>query len=177
MSCSRILDMVYEYSENDHGTENSGILGFGTSGSGTVGSMSFLNQIQVWLHTIVCPNCACEIERFETSKAVMREDFFPSSPGFENSIMAMLEAEEQTKMEEAYVVPGGLSTRGWVIAGFIILVSLTTAFFGLDFQKLANETGISFLLPVGITIGIVLTTYCALFIGSHLKELTERFGL
>ena len=35
----------------------------------------------------------------------------------------------------------------------------------------------SFLLPVGITIGVVLTTYGALFIGSHLKELSERFGL
>jgi hypothetical protein len=30
---------------------------------------------------------------------------------------------------------------------------------------------------VGITIGIVLTCYGALFIGSHLKELMERFGL
>jgi hypothetical protein len=35
----------------------------------------------------------------------------------------------------------------------------------------------SYLLPVGITIGIVLTSYGALFIGSHLKELSERFGL
>ena len=85
--------------------------------------------------------------------------------------------EEQQETEEIYAVPGGLSTRGWVIAGLIILVSLVTAFFGLDFQKLALETGMSFLLPVGITIGIVLTSYGALFIGSHLKELSERFGL
>jgi len=30
---------------------------------------------------------------------------------------------------------------------------------------------------MGITIGIILTTYGALFIGSHLKQLSERFGL
>ena len=157
MICSKILDMVYEYSEN---------------------SMPLLNQIQVWLHTIVCPNCAQEIERFEVSKAIMREDFFPPSPGLENSIMSRIAAEENIQeTEETYAVPGGLSTKGWVIAGFIILLSFATAFFGLDFQNLADQTGTSFLLPVGITIGIILTTYGALFIGSHLKELTERFGL
>ena len=157
MNCSKILDMVYEYPEN---------------------SMPFLNQIQVWLHTAICPNCAQEIERFETSRSIMREDFFPISPNLEEPIMARIAIEkEQTETEESYAVPGGLSTRGWVIAGLAILVSLATAFFGLDFKNLADETGMSFLLPVGITIGIVLTTYGALFIGSHLKELTERFGL
>jgi len=162
MSCSRILDMVYEYSESDPLSEE---------------SMPLFYQIQVWLHTIVCPNCAQEIERFEVSKAIMREDFFPPSPCLEDSIMARVAAEEREREEETYAIPGGLSTRGWIIAGLIVLVSLATAFFGFDFQNLANETGMSFLLPVGITIGIVLTTYGALFIGSHLKELTERFGL
>lgn len=157
MSCSKIMDMVYEWSED---------------------TMPLPNQIQVWLHTFICPNCAQEIERFEVSKAIMREDFFPPSPDLEDSIMARAAIEdEQTDTEESHAVPGGLSTRGWVIAGLIILVSLATAFFGLDFQNLADETGMSFLLPVGITVGIVLTTYGALFIGSHLKELTERFGL
>jgi len=163
MNCSKILDMVYEYSGSEHGTEE---------------SMPLINQLQVWLHTLICPNCMQEIERFEVSKAIMREDFFPSSPFLEDSIMAMVEAEEQEyETEEVFASPGGLSTRGWVIAGVVILISFATAFFGLDFQNIADASGMSFLLPVGITIGIVLTTYGALFIGSHLKELTERFGL
>jgi hypothetical protein len=107
----------------------------------------------------------------------MREDFFPLSPGLEDSIMSMVAEEEQQEGEENYAVPAGLSMRGWVIAGLIILVSLATTFFGLDFHKLAIEKGMSFLLPVGITVGIVLTVYGAFFIGSHLKELSERFGL
>lgn len=157
MNCYKILDMVYESGES---------------------SQSVLNQIQIWLHTLICPDCAQEIERYEVSKAVMREDFFPLSPGLEDSIMARIASEEfQIETEDSYSVPGGISTRGWVIAGLIILISLATAFFNIDFQNLANETGVSFLLPVGITIGIILTTYGALFIGSHLKELTERFGL
>jgi hypothetical protein len=136
------------------------------------------NQIRIWLHALHCPDCAQEIERFKAAKEILREDFFPPSPCLEDSIMARIaDSEERENAEETFSVPGGLSTRGWVIAGLAILVSLATAFFGFDFQKLANETGTSFLLPVGITMGIVLTTYGALFIGSHLKELSERFGL
>jgi len=157
MNCSKIMDIVYEYSSE---------------------TMPLLNQFQVCLHTITCPHCAQKIEHFNVSRSIMREDFFPPSPNLEDTIMARIAIEEeQTETEESYAVPGGISTRGWVIAGVIVLLSLATAFFGLDFQNLADETGMSFLLPVGITVGIILTTYGALFIGSHLKELTERFGL
>jgi hypothetical protein len=47
----------------------------------------------------------------------------------------------------------------------------------MDFEKVAHRQGSSFLIPVGITIGVVVTGYGALFIASHLKELSERFGL
>jgi len=115
-----------------------------------------------------------KMERYQSAKTIMKEDFFPPSPELENSIMAKIEAEQE---DEVYAVAGGLSTHGWVIAGVAILISLVTVFFGLDFKHLALESGMSFVLPMGITIGIVLTTYGALFIGSHLKELSERFGL
>jgi len=163
MNCSKILDLVYEYSGGDADRED---------------PMPLFYQIQVWLHTMICPACAQEIERYEAARNILREDFFPPSPELEDAIMAKIAVEEiQTESEESYAAAGGLSFRGWAIAGLIILVSLATSFFGLDFQKVANVSGISFLLPVGITIGIVLTTYGAFFIGSHLKELSERFDL
>ena len=158
MRCSKILDAVYEYSGGE--------------------PMPLLLQIQVGLHTIICPNCAQEIERFEVCRDILREDFLPPSPGLEDSIMTIIAKEkEQPEAEEVFATPGGLSTRGWIIAGLIILISLSTVFFGMDFNRIALEAGMSFLLPVGITIGIVLTSYGAFFIGSHLKELSERFGL
>jgi len=163
MNCSKIMDLVYEYSGGDSGRED---------------SMPLFYQIQIWLHTIVCPACAQEIERYEVTRDILREDFFPPSPELENAIMAKIAEEDiQTEAEESYASAGGFSFRAWAIAGLIILISLATAFFGLDFQKVADVSGISFLLPAGITIGIVLTTYGAFFIGSHLKELSERFGL
>jgi hypothetical protein len=155
--------MVYHYSGTEHSYE---------------GSMPITGQLHVWLHTAFCPDCAEKIQRLNTAREIMHEDFFPVPPGLEDIIMSRITAEEeQTQTTDSYAVPGGLSTRGWVISGLIILISLATSFFGLDFQNIADVTGMSFLLPVGITIGIVLTTYGVFFIGSHLKELSERFGL
>jgi len=157
MSCSKMMDLYYELQEGKEGT------------------VSFLSQIKLWVHLLFCSACAEKIERYQNATTIMKEDFFPSSPDLEKSIMARIEIEQAD--EESYDTAGGFSTQSWVIAGVAILVSLTTVFFGLDFQRLALEWGMSFMLPVGITIGIVLTTYGAFFIGSHLKELSERFGL
>ena len=154
MSCERILEKVYEMDD----------------------SMSLFTRIRIGLHIITCPDCAQEVERFEVCKDILRNDFMDAAPGFEDTVMAMVAAEE-APAAEGMEIPGGLSTRGWVIAGLVMFVSLATAFFGLDFNHMVVAAGISFLIPVGITIGIVLTCYGALFIGSHLKELTERFGL
>jgi len=159
MNCLKTMDLIYEYSGNKHDPQD---------------SMPLFDQIQVWIHTFFCENCAGEVKRLEEARNILRRELFYLSPDLEDSIMMKIAAEEDM---EITAVPGGLSTRGWVITGLIILVSLGTAFFGFDFKKIANETGISFLLPAGITIGIILTTYCVFFIGSHLKELSERFGL
>ena len=158
MNCAKILDMVYEYSGEEPG------------------SMPLLAQMQVGLHLLFCPDCAQAVERFEVCRDMLRFDFMPPSPGLEDTVMGMIAVEEGNSLEEAEI-PGGFSTRGWVIAGLVMLVSLATVFFGLEFNKIALAAGMSFMIPVGITIGLALTSYGALFIGSHLKELTERFGL
>jgi len=157
MNCEKILDMFYEDDE-----------------------MPIINQLQINLHAFFCSSCAEKIEKYETAKSAMKDFLLQQNawPDLEESIMSGLRPEQPNEEEnESSSIPSVLSTRRWVIAGLILMVSLTTVFFGLDFKKLASESGMSFLLPMGITIGIVLTTYGALFIGSHLKELSERFGL
>jgi hypothetical protein len=144
-------------------------------------SMSLLTRIRIGLHIITCPNCAQEVERFEVCKDMLRNDFLPvvdAVSSLEDTVMAIVADEEAvTPALEEMDVPGWFSTRGWVITGLVLLVSLATAFFGMDFNQVAVSAGMSFMIPVGITIGIVLTCYGALFIGSHLKEFIERFGL
>jgi hypothetical protein len=160
MKCDKVMETIYYCTGED---------------------VPLFQQLQLTLHLIFCPDCAREVKRFELCRGILHGDFLPPSPDLEESIMNMIACEESgiaaAPETETYAAPGGLSTRGWVIAGLVMLVSLASAFFGLDFNKLALSEGMAFLLPVGITIGIVLTSYGALFIGSHLKELSERFGL
>jgi hypothetical protein len=155
MSCAKILDIVY-------GQED----------------MSLFNRIRVGLHLLVCPDCAQEVERFEVCRDMLQDDFMYPAPGMEDAVMSMMSAKEEeiTEANEAEV-PGGFSIRGWIIAGIVMFVSLATVFFGLEFNKVALIAGMAFTIPIGITIGIALTSYGALFIGSHLKDLAERFGL
>jgi hypothetical protein len=150
MSCAKILDIVYEQED-----------------------MSLLNRIRVGMHLLVCPDCAQEVERFEVCRDILHNDFMYPAPDLEDSIMSMISAEEAVNTAETAEardaeVIGGFSIRGWIIAGIVMLVSLATVFFGLEFNKVAHIAGMAFTIPIGITIGIALTSYGALFIGSHL---------
>jgi len=157
MNCLKIMNMFYESDRSD---------------------MPVLNQILVSVHSFFCSSCAEKISHYNAAAEVMKKDFIQRIPlenkSMENIIMSEIAKEEQL---ESNYSPKGFSTRGWVVAGLILLVSLVTAFFGLDFKNIASASGMSFMLPVGITIGFILSIYGALFIGSHLKELSERFGL
>jgi len=129
--------------------------------------MSLFNRIRVGMHLLVCPDCAQEVERFEVCRDMLQDDFMFFAPAEEEETAEAFEDE----------VPGAFSIRGWIIAGIVMLVSLATVFFGLEFNKVAHIAGMAFTIPIGITIGLALTSYGALFIGSHLKDLAERFGL
>jgi hypothetical protein len=161
MNCAKVLDKVYEY-----------------SGREQQDTMPLLTRIWIGMHLLVCPDCAQEVERFEVCKDILQNDFLPSiPPDLEDNVMAMLAADEDESETELVEHSGGFSTRGWVIAGLVMFVSFATAFFGFNFNEVALAAGLSFMIPIGITIGIVLTCYGALFIGSHLKEFIERFDL
>jgi hypothetical protein len=161
MSCNDLLDKVYEYSGAP--------------------SLPLPLRLQVKLHCLVCPQCAQELERFRLVQDVLRNDFFPPAADFAGAVMARLYAEspDLENLADTGDIFGenSVSIRDWVIIGLVLLFSLASSFFGMDFVTIAAREGPSYLLPLGITIGAVLSCYGAIFIGSHLKELSERFGL
>ena len=111
-------------------------------------------------------------------KEIMKNDFLPPSPMLENSIMqSIIEEENSVNSLEQIESPDVFSFKSWVIIGLFVIISLSSTFFGMNFEKIANIVGFSFLLAISITIGLVLTSYCALFIGSHLKEISKLLGI
>ena len=155
MDCNTIMDLVFE-AKNDN-------------------SLPFLNYVRTELHLLFCPACATELRNLQHLEEIMKTDFFPDSPDFTEPVMERL--FEEIELKEKIEVPAGFSFRSWVIIGFFVLLSLSSSYFGMDFIQIASSEGLSFLLPVGITVGVVLTCYGALFIGSHLKELSNWFRL
>jgi hypothetical protein len=141
------------------------------------GPFSIWARLEILIHRLRCPRCARKIDALEMTRDFMKTGFFPPSPGFEEPVMAALRDAEFLEVHDAAPDIHGVSFRSWVITGIIIVVSLSASFFGLDFAEISANHGLSFLLPVGLTMGIVVTGYGALFIGSHLKELSARFRL
>ena len=154
MDCHTVMDSVYE-AESD-------------------ASLPLLTQIQTGLHLFFCSSCARELDNLRRVEEIMKTDFLPPAPEFEDLLMERLYEE---KVEENTGTQGLISLRGWVIIGFFVLLSLSSSFFGINFVQIADSEGLSFLLPLGLTIGIVVTCYGAFFIGSHLKELSTWFRL
>ncbi|GHV85929.1 hypothetical protein AGMMS50230_15370 [Spirochaetia bacterium] len=154
MKCTDAMDTIYETDE-----------------------LPLTRRLSLAIHIVFCGRCSARLERYEEARSILGAGF-PPSPDFSGAIMSRicLEADESFD-EEAYGFSGGFSTRGWVAAGLILLFSLPVLFFGKDFAHVVLVYGSSYLLPLGIIIGVVITGYGALFIGSHLKELSDRFKL
>ncbi|MDR1099857.1 MAG: peptidoglycan-binding protein [Treponema sp.] len=127
-------------------------------------SSPLFTRLMVSFHLLHCPLCAAEAAKLKSARSLMRESLPASAEGMEDRIMRSIDAEKQG---EAYPEVAGVSFRSWVITGLIVLFSLSSSFFWEG----------AYLLPIGITVGAIVTAYGALFIGSHLKELTGRFNL
>ena len=160
LSCREAMDEIYEFSEED--------------------AVPLLQKFRVAFHLFFCTHCAGELRKLQIIQELMQADFFPPAPSFEEKVMGELNLEfhqDEISEEPIFEVPGGFSFRSWVIIGFIILVSLATSFFGTDLIEAAANQDPSLMIPLGITVGTVLTGYGAFFIASHLKELSEHFKI
>ncbi|MDR1211940.1 MAG: peptidoglycan-binding protein [Spirochaetaceae bacterium] len=144
--------------------------------------LSFFRRFLVDTHLFFCPRCARTLRRWRLGRDLLSSSCQDpelngglEAPGLSNVIMETIlaETEDDTGLSGAEV----LSFRRWVIAGCVIVVSLVSVFFCLDFMELFAVSGLSLMIPMGVTIGIIISAYSALFIGSHLKELSERFRL
>jgi hypothetical protein len=127
-------------------------------------SLPVLARLGARLHLLRCPRCAAEAARLKRARSLMRESFPLPPAELEERIMRSVNMEEQ---DGEYPEVAGVSFRSWVVTGFIVLLSLSSSFFWEGAPP----------LHIGITVGAIVTAYGAIFIGSHLKELTERFNL
>ncbi|MDR1957008.1 MAG: peptidoglycan-binding protein [Treponema sp.] len=141
------------------------------------GPLPLIYRLHLRIHRLYCRRCDAACKQLEAVQKLLETDFFPETPELEDRIMERIYREAGELAYSDADTVAGVSFRGWVIGGLIILVSLPASFFGMDAVPLSASSGSSLLLPLGLTIGGIVTSYGALFIGSHLKELSAWFGL
>jgi hypothetical protein len=112
--------------------------------------------------------------RLRSAYRMMKSDFLPAAPDFRKEILsAILNEPLPAGLKE----PDPVSLRSWFAVALVIVSSLVLAPFGGDFIKMASLLGSDLLLPVAITLGMFMSLFSALLIGSHLKELKTFFGM
>jgi hypothetical protein len=143
-------------------------------------SHSVFERLAIAFHLLGCKKCIHDLAQYENAREIMRSDFFEhEDESVADYVMSVIGEEERAAASHllADLPPEILPIRNWIISGVIIIAALTTSFFGMDFDSLAHDFGDNFTIPLAITIGTVITAYIALFIGKHLKKLSELFGL
>lgn len=165
------------FADDDEDAPGTGVPGAGVSDTGVMETRpaSFAAHLRFFAHTLVCVRCAEKKRRILLADRIVQSAFLPHTPAnCEDTIMAAILAEDAEAAKES----GYFSLRGWAIAGIVIVASLVSVYFNVDFCGIAaSSPGESFMLPLAITIGAVITVYGALFIGLHLKVICDKLGL
>jgi hypothetical protein len=137
-------------------------------------TLSLFMRLQFYIHTFFCDHCRFVIHQYEDSAELMRNNFFYDTPDMSDNIMyQILNNESISKDTEIHE---WISFKKWIIAGCIIVVSLVSAFFGFNFNEVASSTDSSYMLSIGLVIGLIVSIYGLLFIGTQMKQLRHFFG-
>lgn len=119
------------------------------------------------LHLTRCPSCAAEAKRLEKGLLSLRGDFRFRSPDFSDAVMSAIRGAP-------IPAPEPVSFRNWLVVGVVLLAATGLSPLGAAFEWVKSSFGTGFLVPLNIVLGLMLAGYCALFIGTHLDEFSQR---
>lgn len=119
------------------------------------------------LHTLFCARCRAEIRAMERALAGMRRFAPPTVEDLGEEIMSRV---MRSVSEDGRIVP----LYNWVAGGVLILAGVILMRFGDSFIWLRERFGTDLELPLAIVLGVVLSVYAAVFVGTHIEELGRR---
>jgi hypothetical protein len=128
----------------------------------------FLDEEQR-LHAAACPACAKAAETVQAALVAYRLPDLVSSVDLVprvRDLIPFLPAPRRV-----------VSMRNWLLAGFLLLLSLGGLPLTGGYRALSSQYGMGFSLPLMLVLSGALTIYIGLFALSHLDELATRFKL
>lgn len=121
----------------------------------------------VRLHTLRCRKCRLEIREMRIRLAV-----FEYHPPYEakrdasDEIMRTIIANEK-------LYSSGMSFKKWIAVGLVILLSRFAITFSDTLAWLQNQFGSSLDIPLNIVLGLAMSIYAVLFIGTHMDDIKK----
>ncbi|MDP3177636.1 MAG: hypothetical protein Q8M76_07010 [Spirochaetaceae bacterium] len=116
-------------------------------------------------HASRCESCSAAAARAEAAARLYREAAngrYSSGESLDDRIMATIMFVPSPHQE--------ISVFDWIATGATIAVSMLLIPFGKEFSDLKEMLGARYALPLSLVLGIALTSYMALFIGTHINE-------
>jgi len=120
-------------------------------------------------HLDSCPSCRATVERMRAALQAPASDAYGVSPAeasVEDRVMAVVRLMPQPQREL-------FSVRDWIIAGSVIVLSMALIPVGSDFGGFIAVVGASYALPLALVLGLGITIYSTLFIGTHIDEVMD----
>jgi hypothetical protein len=124
---------------------------------------------ELQLHAAVCPACATTAGRVQAALAAYR---LPDQASSVNLVPRLRELLPVLPAPRRVV-----SMRNWLLAGFMLLLSLGGLPLMAGYRTLSYRYGTGFSLPLILVMSLVLSLYVGLFVLSHLDEFAARLKL
>lgn len=129
--------------------------------------------IRIRLHLLFCPDCRKVAARMSSLLADMRSfESVPADFDMTDRIMRSILALNSNVPIEAKNV----SMLKWIAVGCLILFSMVVVRFSKTYIWIKAAYGDYFDAPMYLVFGIILTAYIALFIASHIDQLSHFTG-
>ncbi len=124
---------------------------------------------RIKFHILFCKNCRQEIRKLteELNSLTCKTPFYITRD-ISDDVMNIINNFRTVQQKN-------MSNFKWIAAGAIMLSSMFLVSFSNSMIWLKSTFGSSFIIPLSIVQGLVITGYAALFIGSHLDGLKKTF--
>jgi len=120
------------------------------------------------LHLATCPACRARVAEGEAVRESIR---VAAAKPVDATLEEAIEARIMTAVRLMPAPRRALHARDWVISGLVIFASLALVPFDANYGILRDLFGEGFTMPLCLVLGLVLTIYGAVFIGTHMTEL------
>jgi hypothetical protein len=118
------------------------------------------------IHLYRCARCSAEVDAFASAMADMRT--------FEPFVLDGLESAriiDSVMRQPEY--RRSISLFNWVAAGALMFVGMFLAPFSDQFASLRDHFGGDLEVPFSLVMGIMVTIYAAIFIGTHIDDFSR----